>query len=244
MNSGRSVARRLVLRLAFCAAALAAAAPAGAACDAAAALPASFRLDYAAQATRGPFTLDGSTEIGFTVADGRYTLSSRTRSTLFNAEQTSAGELHGAVLVPQRFTEKSGRRLRQVDFDWTRGQVQFSANEDAPAATQPLLQDRLSLVVQAGQQLRAQQGRGPVVLPVAGVRSISSYRLELAGSETLALAAGRFDTLHLRRPLSDAHDGIDVWVAPALCWLPVRLRYNDEHGTVIQNQLRALRFDE
>jgi hypothetical protein len=39
------------------------------------------------------------------------------------------------------------------------------------------------------------------------------------------------------------HDGIEVWVAPQLCWLPVRLRFADDRGQVVQNQLRAARFD-
>jgi hypothetical protein len=105
------------------------------------------------------------------------------------------------------------------------------------------MQDRLTLLLQAGQQLRAQQARGAVVLPVAGSRHVSTYHFELRGTETLELAAGRFVAWHLERPLSASHDGIEVWVAPRLCWLPVRLRFTDDRGHVIQNQLRAASFD-
>jgi len=214
------------------------------ACDAQSPLPARFRLDFVAQASRGPFTLEGENELVFGIEGGRYALRSATRSLLFSAEQRSAGDVRGALLVPREYTERSQRRPpKSTRIDWDRGSVQFSANKDGPSVTEPLLQDRLSLLVQVGQQLRAQQARGAVVLPVAGVRHVNTYRLELRGAETLELPAGRFETWRLERPLTAEQDGIEVWVAPQLCWLPVRLRFTDDHGQVIQNQLRAASFD-
>jgi hypothetical protein len=214
------------------------------ACDERHPWPARFRLDYVAQASRGPLSLDGENELDFSADGARYTLRSATRSVLFNAEQDSAGELRGALLVPHDYREQSGRRpVRTTRIDWRTGRVTFSANEDGATTTQPLLQDRLSLLLQAGQQLRAQQGKGPVVLPVAGARHVSTYRFEARGSETLDLPAGRIEAHRLERPLSAEHDGLEVWVAPHLCWLPVRLRFVDDRGQVIQNQLRAARFD-
>jgi hypothetical protein len=213
-------------------------------CDAASALPARFRLDYVAQARRGALSLDGENELVFIVEGTRYTLRSATRSLLFSAEQESSGELRGALLLPHDYRERSMRRAaRTTHIDWRGDRVTFSQNADGATTTQPLLQDRLSLLLQVGQQLRAQQGRGAVALPVAGTRHVTTYRFELRGAETLDLPAGRFETHRLERPLNAEHDGLEMWIAPSLCWLPVRLRFTDDRGQLIENELRAARFD-
>jgi hypothetical protein len=38
-------------------------------------------------------------------------------------------------------------------------------------------------------------------------------------------------------------DRIEVWLAPSLCWLPVRIRYSDHKGGVIDHRLRAAASD-
>ena len=213
-------------------------------CDAQSPFTPRFRLDYVAQASRGMLSLDGENELVFSVDGTRYTLRSATRSVLFSAEQESTGELRGGVLIPHAYRERAGRRPpRSTRIDWRSGRVSFSANEDGTTTTEPLLQDRLSLLLQAGQQLRLQNGAGAVVLPVAGARHVSTYRFEFRGTDTLDLPAGRFEAHRLERPLSAEHDGLEVWIVPQLCWLPVRLRFVDDRGQVIQNQLRAARFD-
>jgi hypothetical protein len=239
-------------------------------------LPLQFRLDYSAQATLGPLALDGDTELTFERSDDHYTLRSDTRAPMVGAEQRSRGRIviEGAagtrrvLLMPAEFVERSGRRdPRTVRIEGAGGRVSFSANAGEPATAPPGLQDKLSLLLQAGQQLRigldgaapgasgasasASAGahantaaaKAPIELPVAGARRISTYRLLLRGAETLDLPAGRIDTWKLERPRDAEHDGLEAWVAPSLCWLPVRLRFTDERGTVIENRLRAARFD-
>jgi hypothetical protein len=241
---GRASGRALVGALAVGAGRPRAQVPTAPACDAQSPWPPRFRLDYVALATRGPLSLEGENELEFSADGTRYTLRSATRSVLFSAEQASAGELRGALLVPHEYHERSARRPpRSTHFDWNGERVTFSANADGGSTTQPRLQDRLSMLLQAGQQLRAQQAKGPVVLPVAGSRHVSTYRFELRGLEVLDLPAGRIEAHRLERPIAAEHDGLEVWIAPQLCWLPVRLRFVDDRGQVIQNRLRAARFD-
>jgi hypothetical protein len=175
------------------------------------------------------------------------------------------------LLIPAEFVERSGRRdPRTVRIEGAGGRVSFSANAGEPATAPAGLQDKLSLLLQAGQQLRialdgaapgasgasgasasaaagahtnTAAAKAPIDLPVAGARRISTYRLLLRGAETLDLPAGRIETWKLERPRDAEHDGLEAWVAPSLCWLPVRLRFTDERGTVIENRLRAARFD-
>ena len=226
-------------------------------------LPPQFRLEYSAQASLGPLALDGDTELTFQRSDDRYTLRSDTRAPMVGAEQRSSGRIviegaagaHRVLLIPAEFVERSGRRdPRTVRIEGAGGRVSFSANAGQPATAPSGLQDRLSLLLQAGQQLRigidsgafAASGaasKAVIDIPVAGARRISTYRLLLRGTETLDLPAGRIETWKLERPRDAENDGLEAWVAPALCWLPVRLRFTDERGTVIENRLRAARFD-
>ena len=232
-------------------------------CDRMHPLPPQFRLEYSAQASLGPLALDGDTELTFQRSDDRYTLRSDTRAPMVGAEQRSSGRIviEGAagarrvLLIPAEFVERSGRREpRTVRIEEVGGRVSFSANAGQPATAPSGLQDRLSLLLQAGQQLRigidsgafAASGaasKAVIDIPVAGARRISTYRLLLRGTETLDLPAGRIETWKLERPRDAENDGLEAWVAPALCWLPVRLRFTDERGTVIENRLRAARFD-
>jgi hypothetical protein len=213
-------------------------------CTARAPLPPRFKLEYVAKASRGALSLEGENELVFATTGTRYTLRSATRSVLFSAEQDSAGERVGALLQPHEYHERSPRRpLRTTRIDWQADRVTFSANVDGGTATQPRMQDRLSLLLSAGQQLRLQKGTGAVEFPVAGARHVSLYRFELRGLEALELPIGRLEAHRLERPRDAEHDGIEVWVAPALCWLPVKMRFVDDRGQVVQNQLRAARFD-
>lgn len=206
-------------------------------------LPPRVRLEFDAEASRGPLTLAGDNEIEFSSEGGRYRLRSATRSVLFSAEQESHGELNDSALVPHEYRERSARRpARTTRIDWDSGRVRFSAAAEHEARAQPLLQDRLSLLFTLGLRLRA-QGASAVELPVAGVRRIASYRFEHRGEHTVELPAGRFATHLLERPLSADDDGLEVWLAPALCWLPVWLRFTDDRRQVVQNRLRAAHFD-
>jgi hypothetical protein len=70
------------------------------------------------------------------------------------------------------------------------------------------------------------------------------YRFERRGGEALALPPpiGRTDTHRLERAMTAEHDRIELWLAPSLCWLPVRLRFTDDKGQVIDNRLREARI--
>lgn len=240
--------------------------PSRPACDRMNPLPPKVRLEFSAQATLGPLTLDGDTELAFQHGDERYTLRSDTRAPLFSATQRSSGRIvvegvagaRRVLLLPAEFVERSGRRDPRLVRMESGGRVSFSANEDEPAVAPAGLQDRLSLLIQAGQQLRidgmtssasspagsaTEKAKRVIELPVAGARRIATYRLLLRGAETLELPAGRIETWKLERPRDAEHDGLEAWFAPSLCWLPVRLRFTDERGTVIENRLRAARFD-
>jgi hypothetical protein len=205
--------------------------------------PAHFTLEYAVVASRGGLSLEGENELQFRNEGGRYALNSSTRSVLYKARQDSRGAVQGRALKPGEYVEQNQRREpTTTTIDWSAGTVRFSAAPDAPGHVAPLLQDRLSMLLQLGEQAQRQRD-GDVVLPVAGVRSVAEYRFERRGTESVELPAGTFDTVRLQRRDLVRNEAIEVWLAPSTCWLPVKLRYTDDRGYVVENLLRRAVFD-
>lgn len=221
----------------------AAALPAGAAevaCAADAPLVASLRLEYAVTASRGPLSLNGDGTIDFQRSDAAYSLEAKVQAFgIFEAQQRSSGGVGANGLVPRSYMQRSSRRApRSVDFDWAAGQVSFSQNgEQHP--TRPQMQDRLSLLLQLAWRSRAEPQAREFRLPVAGHARTSTYTFRAQGVETVSVAAGRFETVKFERHKDDRDDNLEVWLAPALCSLPVRVRFTDDNGLVIDQQLRA-----
>lgn len=210
-------------------------------CGEGAPLAASLQLDYAVVASRGVLSLSGDGTIDFRRSGANYALQARLQAFgIFEAQQRSTGSVGAHGLLPQSYQQRTNRRApRQATFDWSAGQVSFSAN-GARAPTEPQMQDRLSLLLQLAWRVRGEPKLREVRLPVAGHTRTSTYVFRALGGETLTVPAGRFETLKFERHKDDHDDSLEVWLAPALCSLPVRVRFADDNGLVIDQQLRAV----
>lgn len=236
--------RRASAFVAFALALLPPAEQASAECGDAAAWPPPFRLVFEATATRSLLWITGESDLVLTRDGDGYVLVSETNAAgFYHARQSSRGLVAAGGLVPVEYTEQRGRRPQETaTFDWRARRVRFSAAAQF-AETRPRMQDRLSLLLELGRLAKLQPAASFAEVPVAGVRHASVYRFERRGTETLELPAGRFDAVKLERPAdapgNDRHDRLEVWLAPALCWLPVRVRYADERGMTIDQQLKS-----
>lgn len=154
--------------------------------------------------------------------------------------QHSQGRMAPDGLVPERFTDKA-RHERQLVFDWPQGQVV------SPGRTAPLLagaQDRLSVFLQLG-WLLARQTQPPAAgqtwtLPVASASGTEPWTFAFAGAQRLQLPAGQLDTWKLshQRRTPDGQQ-IELWFAPALHHLPVRIRIVQDNGDEVDQQLNT-----
>lgn len=235
------------LRAALLAACLAAILPAtGAAeldCGADAPLAASVRLEYAVTATRSVLSLAGDGVFEYRRQGDSYTIDSSVAAVgIFEAQQSSSGSVRPDGLVPHKFTQRSSRRApRSIDFDWAARRVSFS-HTGASEPTRPHMQDRLSLMIQLAWRQRKEPRATEFELPVAGPRHVATFVFKKShGDETLTLPAGRFEAVKFERHKETSDDELEVWLAPALCSLPVRLRFTDDKGLVIEQQLSAVR---
>lgn len=154
--------------------------------------------------------------------------------------QTSSGLLGAEGLEPERFVDRA-RRERETRFDHETGLVRNGTGGiDLPMLTGT--QDKLSVFLQLALrlgQLTSQPAPGDHwTLPVAASRAIESWTFDWRGTEELDLPAGRLQAWHLeRKPQQAGEVGVELWVAPELGYLPVRLRLIQDNGDSIEQRL-------
>jgi hypothetical protein len=161
--------------------------------------------------------------------------------------QTSAGSIGAAGLAPPRFSDKARSELA-AHFVRPEGggpgHVVFSANTPQ-APLEPGAQDRLSVFLQLGAMLAAAPERYPtgstIALQIVGPRDADLWRFEVGASERLALPYGEVDaTLLSRAPPREYDTRVDLWLAPSLGGLPVRILLTRPRGERLDLRLRAL----
>ena len=157
--------------------------------------------------------------------------------------QTSEGDITPQGLAPRRFADKA-RSEQATHFQRDSQRITFSANTP-DAALQPGAQDRLSLFVQLGALLAANPDRlragGNLTLQVAGARQAEPWLIHLDGDEHMALPSGDGHVFKLSRaPRSEYDPRVELWVAPTLHYLPVRIRLTQSNGDYADQVLTGL----
>jgi hypothetical protein len=177
----------------------------------------------------------------WTVKDGRYEASLAVRMFLLGTRtQTSVGRIGPQGLMPERFGERQ-RDDAATHFDYEGQRVRFSRNRpDAPLL--PGTQDRLSVILQLAARMQANPqdfdtGR-EWSMPVASSREVENWRWRVGEVETLTLPKGSVPARHLTRPALNERDStIELWMAPALQYLPVRIRITQSNGDWLDQRL-------
>lgn len=197
-------------------------------------LPRRVTLRYALQTGEGGFTL-GYTLITWHASGDRYVLESVTGASgvtallvRSSATQRSEGQITVRGLVPDHYLMDRGKgRVQQARFDWQSARLSLSEAEvDLPTEAQDLLNFPFHLAL----TLRGDEE--PWHMAVTDGRRLREYAFRIVGQGPAPAAAQHGDALHLRG--SRAGDGtLDVWLAPALHWLPVRIRTVDHKGTAM-----------
>jgi len=155
--------------------------------------------------------------------------------------QTSVGRITAQGLAPTRFADRSRSELA-AHFDYEKGKVSFSANTtDADLLTGA--QDRLSLFMQLAAMLAGEPGRYPaattIAVPTIGPREADIWLFTVEGEETLNLPGEALGAWKLiRNPRREYDLKVELWLAPALDYLPARIRLTQQNGDFVDQQLR------
>lgn len=170
--------------------------------------------------------------------DGRLTLKA-VFFTLLNWHST--GRIGPSGLEPERYSES---RKAEVASHFVRDQGQIVFSNNTPPV--PLLagaQDRMSVMMQLGGLLAASPDRYPagtrISVQTVGPRDADVWVFVVGEEEKLTLPAGEFSARKLTRdPRRDFDRKLELWLAPAYGYLPVRIRQTEPNGDFADAQLR------
>ncbi|MBR7800721.1 DUF3108 domain-containing protein [Undibacterium fentianense] len=175
----------------------------------------------------------------------QYQLSSETKVALFGKilQSRSQGQIKTSGLSPERFSEKRFRRNETITyFDRQTKTLRFSES-DLHYPLQGGEQDRLSVTWQlvgfaraAGEQV--QIGKEWNML-VAGTRDADPWSFKVLDFDKLDTAIGELKVMHIRKaPPADAQgQQLDLWLATELDYYPVRIRFQDGNGDLLEQKI-------
>ena len=206
-------------------------------------VPGSVRLAFDVTGQRGPQPMSGVFGELIWLQNGAEYNARLSLTMLFRTflRQTSTGRVDGSGIAPTRFSEA---RKAEVASHLVRdqGKVVFSNN----APTVPLLpgaQDRLSVVMQLGALMAGDPKRFPegskIEVQTVGPRDADVWVFNVEGEEPMHVPAGDFTVRKLTRsPRREFDHKLELWLAPEIGYLPVRIRQTQTDGDIIDMQLR------
>jgi Protein of unknown function (DUF3108) len=156
---------------------------------------------------------------------------------LIARRMTSDGDLGEAGLVPRRYDEATkvafqSPRLATVQF--TPGAVTLANGTQRPAL--PGVQDAASQFVQLTWLFTTQPERlrvgESIELPLALPRRLDRWFYDVVARDTLSTPVGALDAFHLKPRRAESRPrgelSAEVWFAPSLQYLPVRIRIQQD----------------
>ncbi|VWX60134.1 conserved hypothetical protein [Burkholderiales bacterium 8X] len=208
-------------------------------------IPGSVRLAFAVTAQQGAAPMQGVFGDLLWLQDGRQYDARLALTFLFKTLRTqhSSGVIGPSGIEPLRFSEK---RKSEVASHFVRDQntVVFSSNAP-PVPLLPGAQDRLSVVMQLGALMAGDPaGHAPggvIAVQTVGTRDGDIWTFRIGEDERIQVPAGDYLARKLsrsaRKPFDDT---VELWIAPELGYLPIRIKQTQADGDFVDFQLREL----
>jgi hypothetical protein len=203
-------------------------------------IPASVRLHYKVMAQSRGLNWQADGELQWRHDGQSYEARLAVRAPLLPTRtQQSTGSITPQGLAPLRFSDK-GRTEEAAHFQRDQGKVTFSSNRPDSA----LLaggQDRLSVLLQLGAMIAGAPAKFPpatsIAIQTAGTRDAEPWHFTVEGEETLQLPGGTLSALKLtRNPRKEFDQRVELWLAPGMDYVPVRLRLTQPNGDWVDQQ--------
>jgi hypothetical protein len=158
--------------------------------------------------------------------------------------QASQGEVGAQGLVPRQYTlvrDNASSPSEAATFYWEEGKITSLRNgQSTDAELLPGSYDILSLIYQFAW---FPPQAATLEIPVATGKSYQRQHFSVLGEETIALALGRFRTLHLR--VGEAGENItDLWLGLDYKNLPLRIRHSGRKGDVFEQEAAEVQYGD
>jgi hypothetical protein len=212
-------------------------------------MPPAAELSYGIRARQGGLSISGESTMHWQPAGKRYTVTIETRAMLVGKilDEKSEGEIDAWGLAPASYTEQRFRKgVTSVTFNRDAKSISFSASD----RTYPIRggeQDRASVIWQLSAVARAAPAKFKTGSSwnffVVGQRDADPWTFKVGAQEKVAGPDGEVTAWHVTRnpPPGSEEQQLDIWLAPALQWYPVRLRFTEGGGDFIEQALRQVR---
>lgn len=208
--------------------------------------PPSMRLSYKMFALEKDTPWYGSALLSWSQDGQRYEAKLEAKVPFFGTvrTETSDGNLRPYGLEPTVYRETKRRGPRATHFEPEAGRVRFSSN----APTVPYkagIQDRMSASLQLAALLNARPNAYPantvVQVPVTGTSTAELWDFLVGADETLNLPAGSLLTRKVTRSPRAEHDiTVEIWLAPQLAHMPVRMKFTQANGNLVDITLDTM----
>ncbi len=205
-------------------------------------------LAYGLRAQQSGLMLNGEAQLTWRSTAEHFSIDTETRSPLFGkiTESKSEGGIDGFGLAPTTFTEKRFRKeATTTTFNRATKQITFAT----ATQTYPLQggeQDRNSaiwqLIAVARANAAAFKPNSQWDFFVAGPRDAETWLFKVIKEEKLSSPLGEQRVVHINRapPPDSKGQQLDIWLAPALEWYPLRVRFTDADGDYIEQTLEKI----
>ena len=203
-------------------------------------IPGSVLLHYKVTAHARGLLLHADSQLHWRHDGSEYEAKLELSGSLFPSRtQQSTGRITAEGLAPLRFSDKA-RSEEAAHFERDQGKVSFSSNRpDAPLTAGA--QDRLSVLLQLGAMIAGEPGKfGPgatIAIQTASTRDAEVWQFAVEGEEALQLPGGALTALKLiRNPRKEFDQKVELWLAPGMDYVPVRLRLTQPNGDWVDQQ--------
>jgi hypothetical protein len=204
------------------------------------AVPASAHLHYKVTAQAKGMTLTGDGDLLWHHDGNEYEARLEARAPFVRTRtQTSTGQITPEGLAPLRFSDKS-RSEQAAHFQRDRGIVSFSSNRPDTLLLAGA-QDRLSVMLQLGAMIGGAPQKFPpgtvIAVQTADTQEAQGWEFTVEGMEQLQLPGGSVAALKLiRNPRKEYDQKVELWLAPRMDYVPVRLRLTQPNGDSVDQQ--------
>ncbi len=206
-------------------------------------VPGSTRLKYNVVGTKDNLQYNARAEMSW-LHDGKsYEARLEVSAFLMGSRvRTSSGNLTPEGLQPNRFADRFRTEVA-AHFVRDRQSVVFSANTPEAMLT-PGMQDQLSVFVQIGAMLAAAPDKYPpgtkLTFETIGPRAAETWVIGVEAEETLNLPGGEVKAIKLvRSPRLQYDQTAELWLAPQVGYLPVRIKITERNGDFVDQQWRS-----